>query len=196
MVSSTLAQTIWPRPTSAPLAALGRDALLVTAFSLLNALCAQIFFLLPGTPIPVTGQTFGVLLTGALLGPRLGALSLMLYLIEGAAGLPFFFGGTFGLAHILGPTGGYLLSYPLAAGLIGWLAGRGWDRKPLLMLAAMLLGSAVIYAFGASQLAHYVGHAKAISGGVLPFLPGDALKALLAAGLLPAGWKLLGQKRG
>lgn len=196
MVSSTLAQTIWPRSTSAPLAALGQDALLVTGFSLLNALCAQIFFLLPGTPIPVTGQTFGVLLTGALLGPRLGALSLMLYLIEGTVGLPFFFGGTFGLAHILGPTGGYLLSYPLAAGLVGWLAVRGWDRKPLTMLAAMFLGSAVIYTFGASQLAHFVGASKAVSSGVLPFLPGDVLKAILAAGLLPAGWKLLGQKRG
>ena len=196
MISSTLAQTVWPRSTSAPIAAWSRDALLVTAFGLLNALCAQIFFLLPGTPIPVTGQTFGVLLTGALLGPRLGALSLILYLIEGAAGLPFFFGGTFGLAHILGPTGGYLLSYPLAAGLVGWLAGRGWDRKPFTMLASMLLGSVVIYALGASQLAHFVGASKAMSGGVLPFLPGDALKALLAAVLLPVGWKLLGQKRG
>lgn len=191
-----MAQAIWPRPVTAPTAAWGRDAFLVTAFSLLTALTAQVAIPLPGTPVPITGQTFGVLLTGALLGPRLGVLSLLLYLAEGAAGLPFFLGGTSGLAHIAGPTGGYLLSYPLAAGLVGWLAARGWDRRPLTMLAAMLLGSVVIYAFGAGYLAHFIGASKAFAGGVLPFLPGDALKALLAAGLLPAGWKLLGAKRG
>jgi len=192
----TLAQAVWPRPVAPSAAGWTRDAFLVVAFSLVTALTAQVALPLPFTPVPLTGQTFGVLLTGALLGPRLGALSLLLYLIEGAAGLPFFFGGTAGVAHLVGPTGGYLLSYPLAAGLVGGLAARGWDRRPASMLAAMLLGSAVIYALGAGYYAHYVGVTQAVTGGILPFLPGDALKALLAAGLLPAGWKLLGAKRG
>ena len=164
----------------------------------MNALCAQIAIPLPFTPVPITGQTFGVLLTGALLGPRLGAASLLLYLVEGCAGLPVFAPGSplHGAARLAGPSGGYLLSYPFAACLVGYLATRGWDRKPATMLLAMLLGSVVIYAFGAAQLAHFVGLPAAFAKGVLPFLPGDALKAVLAAGLLPAGWKLLGTRRG
>ena len=166
------------------------------AFSLLTALSAQIAIPLPFTPVPITGQTFGVLLTGALLGPRLGAAAMLLYLLEGSAGLPFFAGGAGGAARLAGPTGGYLLSYPFAAALVGWLAVRGWDRRPLTMLAAMLLGSLVVFALGAGWLSHFVGLSHAVTAGVLPFLPGDALKALLAAGLLPAGWKMLGAKRG
>ena len=190
----TMAQAVWPRRADAR-AAWGRDALLVAAFSLLTALSAQAAIPLPWTPVPITGQTFGVLLTGALIGPRLGALSLALYLLEGAAGLPFFAGGAAGAARLAGPTGGYLLSYPFAAALVGWLATCGWDRRPLTMLAAMLLGSLVVFALGAGWLAHFVGPSRALTGGVLPFLPGDVLKALLAAGLVPLGWKWLGAKR-
>ena len=196
MTQTTLAQTVWPRPAASPVAVWNRDAFLVTAFSLLTALTAQLSIHLPWTPVPITGQTFGVLLTGALLGPRLGALSLLLYLAEGSAGLPFFAGGSSGAAALVGISGGYLISYPFAAALVGWLAARGWDRKPQTMLAAMLLGSVVIYALGAGYLAHFIGAAKALTLGVLPFLPGDTIKALLAAGLLPAGWKMLGTKRG
>jgi biotin transport system substrate-specific component len=119
---------------------------------------------------------------------------MLLYLAEGGLGLPFFAGGAAGPARLLGPTGGYLLSYPLAAWLTGSLAVRGWDRQPLTMLAAMLLGSLAIFALGAAQLSYFVGVHHAFWMGVLPFLPGDALKALLAAGLLPLGWKWIGRR--
>jgi biotin transport system substrate-specific component len=152
---------------------------------------------LPFTPVPITGQTFAVLLTGSLLGPRLGMAAMVLYLAEGAAGLPVFAPlPAPGLAAFAGPAGGYLISYPFAAGLVGALAARGWDRKPSTMLVAMLLGSLVIYAGGGGWLAHFVGSQKALLLGMVPFLPGDALKALLAAGLLPLGWKLVGSRRG
>ena len=190
-----MAQAVWPRRTTNMTAAWGRDALLAVAFSLLTALSARISIHLPFTPVPITGQTFAVLLTGALLGPRLAFQAMALYLAEGAAGLPVFQGGTFGLAELSGMTGGYLMSYPFAAGLVGGLAMRGWDRRPATMLLAMLLGSAVIYAFGVFWLAHFLGLRAAFFGGMVPFLPGDALKALLAAGLLPAGWKLIGERR-
>lgn len=207
MTSTTLAQAVWPRRTDSQARALGRDAFLVLAFSLLTALSAQLAIPLRFTHVPITGQTFGVLLTGALLGPRLGLAAMALYLLEGGAGLPFFAGGAGGAAALAGPSGGYLLAYPFAAGLVGWLAERGWDRKPGTMLLAMLLGSLVIFALGALQLsffppfrpgaalAAHMGLPEAMVEGVLPFLPGDTVKALLAAGLLPAGWKLLGTRR-
>ena len=192
----TLAQTVWPRPAAWP-AALGRDAFLVLTFSLLTALCAQVTIPLPY--VPITGQTFAVLLAGALLGPRLGALAMLAYLGEGLAGMPVFaqghsawMPGTLpGVPTIVGLSAGYLWSYPFAAALVGWLAERGWDRRPGTTLAAMLLGSLVIFTFGASWLGHYVGSSRALPLGVWPFLPGDAVKALLAAGLLPLGWKAL-----
>ncbi len=195
----TLAQAVWPRRADHWAATLGRDAFLALTFSLLTALSAQATVHLP--LVPITGQTFAVLLTGALLGPRLGFLTMLLYLGEGLAGLPVFAeghsawtpGALGGLPAILGPSAGYLFAYPFAAGLVGWLAERGWDRRPGTMLAAMLLSSLVIFTFGAGWLAHFVGLRVALVSGVLPFLPGDTVKALLAAGLLPAGWKLLGK---
>jgi len=152
--SLTLAQAVWPRRPESRTAAWGRDAALAVAFSLLTAASAQLTIPLPY--VPITAQTFMVLLTGALLGPRLGALSLLLYLAEGCMGLPFFAGGhsAWGpsrvpdVPYILGTTAGYLYSYPFAAALVGWLAERGWDRKPGTMLLAMLLGSLVIFACG------------------------------------------------
>src|SRR5918998_2297795 len=124
-----------------------RSALLVAGFSLLTALAAQVVVPLPFTPVPLTGQTFAVLLTGALLGSRLGALALLAYLAEGAAGLPFFSAGHGGAAHLLfAPTAGYLLAYPVAAFVTGWLAERGWDRRYLSAAAAMALGSFVVLA--------------------------------------------------
>ena len=200
MTHTPLARALWPgaarsQNVRSQIADWGRDALLVLGFSLVTALSAQLAVPLPFSPVPVTGQTFGVLLTGALLGPRLGFLSLLLYLAEGACGLPFFAGGGFGLARLFVPTGGYLLAFPLAAALVGWLATRGWDRRPLSMLAAMLLGSGMIYSLGAAQLSHFVGVPRAFTiAGILPFLPGDAVKALLVAGLLPLGWKWIGKK--
>lgn len=172
-----------------------RTALVVVAFSLLTALAAQVVVPLPFTPVPVTGQTFAVLLTGALLGSRLGALAMLLYLAEGAAGLPFFRQGNGGAAYLLlTPTAGYLFSYPLAAFATGWLAERGWDRRYLSAAAAMLVGSLVILACGWAWLARLTSPEAAFWTGVAPFVVGDLVKIALAAAVLPTGWALL--KRG
>src|ERR1700730_15753530 len=119
-----------------------RSVGLVVSFSLLNALAAQIA--IPIGPVPITGQTFAVLLTGALLGSRLGAAALIVYLVEGASGLPFFAGGSGGIAHLLGPTGGYLVAFPAAAFITGAFAEHGWDKRFVTAAAAMNIGSVVI----------------------------------------------------
>ncbi|HEX8151433.1 MAG TPA: biotin transporter BioY [Pyrinomonadaceae bacterium] len=169
-----------------------RSALLVVGFSLLTAAAAQVSVPLPFTPVPLTGQTFAVLLTGALLGPRLGALAMLAYLAEGAAGLPFFRGGAGGAGHFSGATAGYLLAFPAAAYVTGRLAERGWDRRFLTAALAMALGSFVILACGWAWLAlMFKGGAEAFRLGVAPFLPGDVVKVALAAAALPAGWALL-----
>jgi biotin transport system substrate-specific component len=180
----------------AALAPLGwaRSVALVVAFSLLTALSAQVVIPLPWTPVPITGQTFAVLLTGALLGSRLGALAMLAYLIEGASGLPFFRSGQGGIHYLLfSPTAGYLFSYPLAAFLTGWLAERGWDRSYLKAAAAMLLGSFVILLCGWSWLAAFYAPSAlaAWQTGVAPFLAGDVIKIALAAAVLPSGWAIL-----
>jgi biotin transport system substrate-specific component len=138
-----LAKTLWPARS------FSRDLSLVLAGSLFVALLAQVAIPLPFTPVPITGQTLGVLLVGAALGSQLGFMALLAYLLEGAMGLPVFAGGTGGLAKILGPTGGFLLAFPLAAGLVGLLVERlGLDRSFLGTLLAMLLGNALIYLLG------------------------------------------------
>jgi biotin transport system substrate-specific component len=172
-----------------------RSAALVVAFSLLVALAAQVVIPLPFTPVPITGQTFAVLLTGALLGSRLGAAAIILYLIEGALGLPFFRGGAGGAGHFAGMTVGYLLAFPAAAFVTGYLAERGWDRKFLTAAAAMALGSLVILAAGWAWLALFFRSAEeAFRLGVAPFLLGDIIKIALAAAALPAGWAILRRK--
>lgn len=169
-----------------------RSALVVVGFSLLTAAAAQVVVPLPFTPVPLTGQTFAVLLTGALLGPRLGGMAMFAYLLEGAAGLPFFRGGAGGIGHFSGATAGYLLAFPAAAYVTGLLAERGWDRRFLTAAAAMALGSFVILAGGWAWLAlMFRTPAEAFWLGVAPFLPGDVLKIALAAAALPAGWALL-----
>src|SRR5881392_88 len=119
-----------------------RQVGLVIGFSLLTALSAQV--VIPIGPVPITGQTFAVLLTGALLGSRLGAMAMIAYLVEGASGLPFFYGGTGGILHLLGPTGGYLVAFPAAAFITGAFAEHGWDREFITTAAAMAIGSLVI----------------------------------------------------
>src|SRR3984893_12702107 len=119
-----------------------RQVGLVIGFSLLTALAAQV--VIPMGPVPITGQTFAVLLTGALLGSRLGAMAMIAYLIEGASGLPFFYGGSGGIQHVLGPTGGYLVGFPAAAFITGAFAEHGWDKRFLTAVAAMTIGSMVI----------------------------------------------------
>ncbi len=169
-----------------------RSVALVFAFSLLVALAAQVAVPLPWTPVPVTGQTFAVLLAGALLGSRLGALALVAYLAEGAVGLPFFSGGGGGPQFFAGPTAGYLLAFPVAAFVTGYLAERGWDRRVITAASAMALGSVVILAGGWAWLAVLTGSASsAFALGVEPFVVGDVIKIALAAAALPLGWKLL-----
>jgi biotin transport system substrate-specific component len=182
-----LAVAWWPREGLLP------DAARVLLGSLLVALCAQIS--IPLYPVPITGQTLAVLLAGALLGWRLGALAMLAYLAEGLAGLPVFAGGLSawspspaGVPVILGPTLGYLVGFVPAAALVGWLAERGWDRHILLTALAMALGNLVIYAVGLAGLARFVPPGGLLSAGLLPFLPGDALKIALAAAALPGAW--------
>ncbi len=158
--------------------------------TLIVALLAQVRIPLPFTPVPVTGQTLGVLLVAAALGFRRGTASLGLYVTAGIAGLPFFTGGGAGLAALTGPTGGYLVGFVAAAALVGFLAERGWDRTWYKVAALFSLGSLVIYFFGAAYLSTLIGLDKAWAAGVLPFIPGDILKAALAAWILPAAWKL------
>jgi biotin transport system substrate-specific component len=183
--------------TSAMLAPLDwvRGLALVVAFSLLTALSAQVAIPLPWTPVPITGQTFAVLLTGALLGSRLGALAMLAYLIEGASGLPVFAAGGSGLQRLLfSPTSGYLLSYPAAAFVVGLLAERGWDKRFVTAAAAMAIGSVVILLGGWAWLARFINPAAAWAAGVAPFLIGDVIKIALAAAVLPSGWALLKRK--
>lgn len=174
---------------------LAADVLLVLGGSLFTALMARIAIPLPFTPVPITGQTLAVLLTGAALGSRRGALSMAAYVLEGSLGLPVFAGGAAGLKWLKGPTGGYLVGFIAAAFVTGWLAERGWDRRPLLTALAMLIGNAVIYLFGLPWLAMFLGGFAGPKGalalGLLPFIPGDLLKLALAAFLLPSAWWLV-----
>lgn len=167
------------------------DVALVSGGSLFVALAAQIAIPLPFSPVPLTGQTLAVLLIGALLGSRRGACSLLLYLIEGALGLPVFAGGRCGLAYMLGPTGGYLVGFVASAFVTGLLAEQRWDRRAPSNALAMLLGDAVIYACGLPWLAHFVGADKALAMGLYPFVAGDLVKLALATISLPCGWKML-----
>ena len=169
------------------------DAACVVSGSLLVALSAQVAIPLPFSPVPITGQTLAALLIGALLGRRLGAVALLLYLAEGAIGLPVFAGGGVGLARLAGPTGGFLVGLVVAAYLVGALAERGWVRRPATTVLAMLFGNVVIYAFGLTWLARFLGAGQVLAAGLLPFIPGDLLKLALAAALLPSGLALLGR---
>jgi len=175
------------------------DIVLIIGGSLFIALCAQVIIPLPFSPVPITGQTLAVLLTGALLGSKRGSLALLAYLTEGTAGLPVFAGGTAGLLCLVGPTGGYLMGFIAAAFITGLLAERGWDQRVRTTFPAMLIGNAAIYVFGLIWLARFVGTEKVLSMGFYPFIPGDLLKLALASILLPSGWrllKLMGKKRG
>lgn len=173
--------------------ALTYDSAAILAGTLLIALSAQIAVYLPFSPVPVTGQTLAVLLIGVLLGSQRGALCLLAYLAEGAAGLPVFANGHTGAAYMTGPTGGYLIGFVAAAYLTGWLAERGWDRHSLTALLAMVIGNTAIYTFGLMGLVHFVGIGNVLDAGLTPFLPGDLVKLALAAALLPSGWRILGK---
>jgi biotin transport system substrate-specific component len=168
-----------------------RDVVLVLSASLVTGFLAQAEIRLPFTPVPITLQPLAVFLCGAALGSRRGALAMLAYLVEGAAGLPFFAGGASGPAHLAGPTGGYLFGFVPAAFVIGAFAERGWDRSPLRAFVAMAAGSVVLFACGLLQLSTFVGRDRVLATGLVPFIAGDLLKMALAAGLLPLLWKVL-----
>ncbi len=171
------------------------DAFVVLIFSIFIAVLAQAAVPLPFSPVPITGQTLGVLLVGLLLGSRRGAASVLAYLAQGALGLPVFAGAAGGPQVLLGPTAGYLAGFVVAAFVVGRLAENAWDRSYPRTLLAMVLGNLIIYAFGVAWLALYLGDLpRAFAGGLLPFIPGDLLKIVLAVALLPTGWRLLGRR--
>ena len=168
------------------------NAALIVGASLLTALAAQIAIPVPWSPVPITGQTFAVLLTGALLGARRAFIAQALYLLEGAAGLPVFAGGAAGLAKLAGPTAGYLVAFPFAAAVTGALCERGWDRRFVTMMWAMLSGSVVVFALGLAWLSRFMPGDRLLGAGLLPFVPGDVVKAALAALAFPAAWRRTG----
>jgi biotin transport system substrate-specific component len=186
----TLYDAIAARRTTMPLA---WDTAVVIAASLLLALSAKIA--VPFYPVPLTMQTFVVIGLGLALGPWRGLAAVLLYLAEGAAGLPVFAGTPekgIGIAYMMGPTGGYLLGYVPAVLLAGFLAGRGWDRGPVGAMAAALLAGAVIYIPGLLWLGAVVGFDKPVVAlGLTPFVFGDVVKAMLAALVFPMAWKAL-----
>ena len=198
---TALAQTL-PRPRGRG-AAVAADVALVIAGSLFVAGMAQLSIRLPFTPVPVTGQTLAVLLVGTSFGWLRGGLALAMYLGEIAVGLPFAAEGEAGLERLMlsTPSGGYLWGFLLAALLMGWLANRGWDRNLPSSAGLMLLGSAVIYLVGLpwlhvspafqGLLGHEPSVGETLSAGLYPFVIGDIIKLLLAAGLLPAAWRLV-----
>lgn len=184
---SVMIEAIWVK------SGVGREVALILGGSLLIALSAQLQFVLPFSPVPITGQTFAVLLLGALYGSKRSPATVVTYLALGSLGLPVFAGGTFGVARLIGPTAGYLMGFLAAAFIVGFLSERGWDRKPWTTAVSMIIGNGMIYVAGVLWLSRFVGWQAVLSTGVLPFLAGDALKIALATILLPAGWKLIGR---
>ena len=174
-----------------------RALFFVLSGALLTAIAAQISFHLPWTPVPITGQTFAVLVIGAGLGARRGAASQMLYITLGAIGLPFYADGDGGWSAATGPTAGYLVGFVVAAAAVGWLAERRQDRNLALSVHAMLAGSAIIYVFGVAWLAHSlkVSTAEAVELGMAPFVIGDFVKLLAAGAILPAAWRLVSDNK-
>lgn len=172
-----------------------RDALLVVGAAGLVGILAQLSLHLSFTPVPITGQTLGVLLAGTALGWRRGSAALALYAVAGVAGVPWFADHASGY---VGASFGYVVGFVLCAALCGWLAERGADRSVLKSVPAMVAGELVMYGVGVLWLALdlHVGPARAIALGLTPFLVGDAVKAAVAALLLPGAWKLVGSRRG
>jgi len=192
-------QATYPRRTIASVfipKTVGNTALLMVGFAVLTALAAQIRFHIPGTPVPVTGQTFAVLLAGAALGSRAGAGSQLIYWLMGAVGLPVFAQQSGGWEAATGATFGYLFGFIVAAWAVGVLAERGRDRTVRTAIPAFLLGNLVIYAFGVPWLMYSVPSITSISAamaiGFMPFVAFDIAKILLAGLALPTAWKMTG----
>ncbi len=188
---TTLASTIYNLHVPSKFSRL-RDLLLIILGSFLVALFAQIEIPIPFSPVPITGQTFAVLLVGASLGSKRGATAMIAYITEGALGLPFFAGGGSGIHVLAGATAGYLLGFIGAAYVIGLLAERGLDRSVRTSFIPFLLGTVIIYTCGVAWLSVVLGSfSRAAAFGLIPFLIGDALKLCAAALALPSAWKLI-----
>jgi len=172
-------------------ATIWKELPLLLSFNLLLAATSYISFNLPYSPVPITGQTFGVLLTAMALGRIRGTGVVLAYLLEGCAGLPVFAGGTAGIMKIIGPTGGYLIGFLAGAYVIGWLADQGWDKSYWKSVLAMIIGSAVIFAFGLIWLFKWVPAGMLLPIGLYPFLPGSVIKITLAAVILPSIWRFV-----
>jgi len=190
--NSSLAE-IW-RPSTQK-EALIYDTMLIVGASVFISLFAQIKIPVPFSPVPITGQSFAVLFVAVLLGKRRGSLAVAAYLFEGAIGLPVFAGASFGFAHLLGPTGGYLLGFLPAAFICGFLAEKGMDKSFYSAFLLMFLGTAIIFVFGLLRLAQFTGTEKVLELGFYPFLYGAFVKIILATFLIPAGWKFLQIRR-
>ena len=187
---STLRTAAFPRVN------LRTDALLVALGAGLISLCAQISISLPFTPVPITGQTFAVLLVGSSLGAVRGLASCSLYLLLGIVGAPVYADRAHGWDVVSGASGGYLVGFLVAGLLVGLLAERGWDKRFATATSAMLAGNVVIYVCGTVWLSHVLntGLAKTLEYGLYPFVPGDVFKLYLAALALPAAWKIVGRR--
>jgi len=181
-MNPTLVETLWSGFAGSNV----RKAALILAGTVLLAISAHLK--VPFWPVPMTMQTFVVLMIGAAFGARLASATVLAYLIEGALGLPVFATGA-GLAYMAGPTAGYLAGFMFAAAIVGWFADRGHGRSVLTTLVAFLVGEAVILGLGAGWLAILFGPEKAVSAGLLPFLPGEGIKVALACATLPVLWR-------
>jgi biotin transport system substrate-specific component len=192
----TIADFLVPIRLGERLNARARDVALVVAGALFIYLTSKVVIPVAGSPVPITGQTFGVLLVGGALGLRRGAVAVAMYVLLGVVGLPFFAEGKGGLTIIWGATGGYLIGFIVAGAVVGRLAELGWDRKIGGALGAMVVGSAMIYAVGLPWLKVVTGLTveETIAQGLTPFLIGDAIKIILAAVLFPSAWWVVGRR--
>ena len=189
--SGSLRATVFPRSTALT------EALFVVGGIGFISLLAQIAIPVPGSPVPVTGQTLGVLLLATAYGANMGAATFALYLLIGIAGAPVFANRGFGIERLIGPTGGYLIGMLIAAWVLGALSGRKWDQRLRTALVSMLIGSLIIFTFGLIWLQQYTGKdwAWTFSAGLTPFIFGEILKIAIAGIALPTVWKVVGRTR-
>jgi biotin transport system substrate-specific component len=192
----TIADFFVPIGLGERLNARARDVVLVVTGALFIYLTSLVVIHIPGNPIPITGQTFGVLLVGGALGLRRGSAAVALYVLLGVVGLPFFAEGKGGMSVIWGASGGYLVGFVVAGAVVGRLAELGWDRRIGGALGAMLVGSVMIYTIGLPWLKFVTGWTwqQTIQDGLLPFVIGDTFKAILAAVLFPVAWWVVGRR--